>query len=151
MISLHINKENHEGYSDPTAYEALTNIQREDREKRYAHRTHRSFLPMVYICSPYAGETETNLERARRYCRFALSEGCIPIAPHLLFPQFMDDTDPKERSLAMHMNMVLLSKCSELWVFGSQVSSGMGVEIRKAKAKGKKVRHFTIGCKEVFS
>ena len=47
----------------------------------------------------------------------------------------MDDDDSKERELAMFMNMVLLGKCNELWVFGSTISNGMAQEIEKAKKR----------------
>ena len=101
---------------------------------------------MVYICSPYAGDVESNIEKARRYSRFAVESGCIPIAPHLLFPQFMSEKD--ERDEAMHMNLVLLGKCSELWVFGETITKGMGVEIRKAKFWHKPIRYFDENCEE---
>lgn len=81
---------NHEGYPDPTAYDALTAVAREEKAKRY--------LPLVYIASPFAGDTERNIAKARDYCRFAVSKGCIPLAPHLHYPQFMEDTDKAQRA-----------------------------------------------------
>lgn len=39
----------------------------------------RAFRPVVYICSPLAGDVERNQEKARTYCRFAVDSGCIPI------------------------------------------------------------------------
>lgn len=139
---MNVNKRNAEGYSDPTAYEALTNIELE------AKQVH-SFRPIVYICSPFSGDVEGNQQRARQYCRFAISAGCIPLAPHLFFPQFMSDLDPAERNLAIFMDLVLLSKCAELWVFGSTVSKGMSIEIEKATRKAMTIRYFTDDCKEV--
>ena len=85
---MSINKFNSEGYYDPTAYEALTNIEKEERALR-------AFRPIVYICSPYAGDVATNVENARRYSRFAVDMGYIPIAPHLLFPQFLNEDSLK--------------------------------------------------------
>lgn len=134
-------KRNSEGYFDPTAYEALTKIEREAK-------TH-AFRPMVYICSPLSGDIPANQRNARRYCRFAVDSGCIPLAPHLYFPQFMDDGNVAERDLALFMDIVLLSKCSELWVFGERISKGMSIEIEKAKRKGQPIRWFTDDCKEV--
>ena len=84
---MSINKFNGEGYYDPTAYEAMTAIEKEEKV------TH-TFRPIVYICSPYAGDTESNVKAAREYSRFAVDMGYIPFAPHLLFPQFLDDNDP---------------------------------------------------------
>lgn len=47
------------------------------------------------------------------------------------------------------MNMVLLGKCDQLWVFGKNISEGMEAEIGKAKKRGMAIRHFTEGMKEV--
>lgn len=38
-------------------------------------------MKKVYICSPYRGDTETNVENARKYCRAAVELSCLPIAP----------------------------------------------------------------------
>lgn len=37
--------------------------------------TDKQYRPLVYICSPYSGDTETNLERTRQFCRFAFEQG----------------------------------------------------------------------------
>lgn len=139
---MSINKFNSEGYYDPTPYEALTNIEKEERALR-------AFRPIVYICSPYAGDVTANMENARRYSRFAVDAGYIPIAPHLLFPQFLSDDNPKERQLGLFFGNALMSKCSEVWVFGDTVSKGMSIEIEKARRKGQPIRYFTENCQEV--
>ena len=137
-----INKFNCEGYYDPTAYEALTKIEQEAKALR-------AFRPVVYICSPFAGDMVKNQESARTYCRFAVDTGFVPIAPHIYFTQFMNDNNPKERDLALFMAIVLLSKCPELWVFGEEVTRGMSIEIEKARRKGQLIRYFTETCEEV--
>ena len=131
---------NAEGYPDPTAYKALTAIEREERAKQY--------LPLVYIASLFAGNTERNTERARGYCRFAVSKGCIPLAPHLLYPQFMDDDDRETRERGIFFALVLLGKCDELWVFGERISEGMEREIAKAKKRNMPIRYFNSKCVE---
>lgn len=138
---MSINKFNSEGYYDPTPYEALMKIEKETKQQ--------VFRPLVYICSPFSGEIEKNIESARRYSKFAVECGYIPLAPHLLLPQFMDDSNPKERALAVFMDMALMSKCAEVWVFGKIISNGMAIEIAKAKQKGQKIRYFNHKCKEV--
>lgn len=139
---MSINKFNSEGYIDPTAYEAITAIIKEER-------VNRTFRPIVYICSPYAGDVESHKEAARRYCRFAVDTGYIPIAPHLLFPQFLNDADPDERELGMFFGNALMSKCSEVWVFGSNISAGMQAEIKRARWKNYRLRYFTEDLEEV--
>lgn len=109
----------------------------------------REYRPLVYICSPLAGDVEGNMEKARRYCRFALERGQIPLAPHLLFPQFMDDEDPEERKLALFMDIILMGKCREVWVFGETISGGMRMEIDRATRRKQPVRYFNDACQEV--
>lgn len=133
---------NAEGYPDPTAFGAFCSIEKEEKALR-------AFRPIVYICSPYAGDIETNTAAARRYCRFAVEAGYIPIAPHLLFPQFLNDSDPKERELGLFFGNALLSKCAEMFVFGSRISEGMEAEIKRATWKGHRIRYFTESCEEV--
>ncbi|NLK53201.1 MAG: DUF4406 domain-containing protein [Syntrophomonadaceae bacterium] len=126
---------NSEGYPDPTPYEALKAV--------------RVYHPIVYICSPFAGDIKRNIERARGYCRLAVSQGYIPLAPHLHYPQFMDDGDPAQRKLGLWFALILLAKCDELWVFSERISSGMSAEITKAERRGMPIRYFDSKGEEV--
>jgi len=110
---------------------------------------YRPYRPLVYICSPLSGDVEGNTERTRKFCRFALEKGQIPLAPQLMFPQFMDDSDPEERQLALFMDVILLGKCSELWVLGDRVSEGMAEEIAVAEKRRQQVRYFNSDFAEV--
>lgn len=139
---MSVDKFNSEGYYDPTAYEAMSTVEKEERALR-------AFRPIVYICSPYTGEIEKNVKAAQEYSRFAVEKGYIPIAPHLLFPQFLNDANPKERQLGLFFGNALMSKCSEVWVFGSHISAGMEAEINRAKWKNYRLRYFTETCEEV--
>ena len=102
---MSIDKFNSEGYYDPTTYETLTNIYREETvaDKKAA------YLPLVYICSPYAGDVDHNVTNARTYSHFAVDNNAIPITTHLLYPQFMDDSREEERELAMHFNCIIIN------------------------------------------
>lgn len=140
MEDITISKYNPEHYLDMTAYEALRNLDKENKK---------GFRPIVYICSPFAGDTERNVQKARGYSRFAVSKGVIPLAPHLIFPQFMDDSHQEERETALFMGMVLLTKCRELWCFGDKRSPGMMAEIEKAKLRSMNIRYFNEFCVEV--
>ena len=138
------NKFNSEGYYSPTEHEAVRRIERQEK----AERRKAKYRPLVYICSPFSGKVKKNKRNARKYCRFALEQHTIPFAPHLLFPQFMDDNCPEERQLAMFMNMIMLGHCEELWVFGDRISAGMKQEIRKAERRHMKIRYFTEDLEE---
>lgn len=132
-----ISKYNSEGYCDPTAHEAVRNIEKALKKWR----------PLVYICSAYSGDIESNAQKARHYSRFAVDSGAIPLAAHLLLPQFM--SEETERELALFMDMVLMGRCEEVWVFGKNLTSGMAAEIAKAKQKHMTIRYFTEDCKEI--
>lgn len=132
---------NSEGYPDPTAGEALSRIAANEKQSL------RAFRPIVST-SPFSGDVETNVANARHYSRFAVDKGYIPIAPHLLFPQFLDDNNPVERELGLFFGNALMSKSAEVWVFGSRISSGMEAEIKRAKWKDYRLRYFTEECQE---
>lgn len=124
-----VDYKNPEGYADSVPYQALTNIDIEQKKYR----------PIVYICSAFSGDVEGNTKKARAYSRFAVDQGAIPIAPHLLLPQFMKEET--ERELAMFMDIAILSKCKELWVFGNP-TAGMQSEIAYAERKKMTIRYF---------
>lgn len=90
---------NHEGYIDEVPWQAIRNVEREAVERL-------PFLPLVYICAPYSGDVAKNTRKAAEFAAFAYRRGNIPITPHLLFP-FLDDENPDERKLALHMDLVL--------------------------------------------
>ena len=131
-----ISKFNIEGYYDPTPHEALSKIKKEERP----------WKPLVYVASPFAGDESRNTENARRYCRFAVDSGAIPLAPHIFLPRFMSEA--RERDAAMFMNTVFLGKCEQLWVFGERITDGMAAEIAKAQKRRIPIRYFTDDCKE---
>uniref|UniRef100_UPI004029CC7A DUF7768 domain-containing protein n=1 Tax=Ruminococcus bicirculans (ex Wegman et al. 2014) TaxID=1160721 RepID=UPI004029CC7A len=57
---------NSERYPDPTAYAGLTAAIKAEKAMH--------FKPVVYICSPYSGNTRLNTANARRYCRYAVDK-----------------------------------------------------------------------------
>ena len=135
---MSIDKNDNDGYFDQIAGETLSVSEEE------VHR------PIVYICSRFSGDVDQNVKAAQRYSRFAVDKGFIPIAPHLLFPQFLDDDNPAERQLGLFFGNVLMSTCAEVWVFGNTISSGMTAEIKRAEWKCYRLRYFNEACEEVF-
>ncbi len=99
-------------------------------------------MKRIYVCSRLAGDIENNIEKAKVYARFvAKTCGAIPIAPHIYFMQFLDDTVPEERAFGTMAGLMLLSDCDELWYFGNSVSGGMIREIIAAKEQNIPVRY----------
>ena len=91
-------------------------------------------MKKVFICSPYRGDIKENTKIARDFGRLAAKCDYVPIIPHLVFPQFLDDNDPKERILGITLGAELLKVCDMMWVVGSKVTKGMQFEIDAAKA-----------------
>ena len=90
-------------------------------------------MRLVYISSPLRGDVERNIQRARDYCAYAASCGVIPLAPHTIFTQYLDDEQPEQREQGLAMGRDLMWRCDDLWVVGNTISSGMREEIELAK------------------
>ena len=105
---------------------------------------------IVFVSSPLAAETEwqrhLHVEHAKKACAFVVEKGCIPFAPHLLFPTFMTDDNPLERERAIQMGLEMISRCDGLWVFPyeDRISLGMAREIMRASALGKRIALWSL-------
>jgi hypothetical protein len=98
---------------------------------------------LIYVCSPLRGvDYELNLKQAARYSRFVAGCNAIPVTPHLFFTSFLQDRVRAERKLGIEMGLDILTKCSQLWVFGFRISIGMKLEINLAKQLHIPIRHF---------
>ena len=107
------------------------------------------YYPLVYVCSPYRGNVEENVINARKYSRFTFDNKNIPLTPHLLYPQFLNDDDIFERNIAIHkINYVLIGLCKEMWVFGDAITDVMQREILIAKKRKMRIRYFSQDLKE---
>ena len=101
-------------------------------------------MKLIYVASPYAGDIEKNTEFAKEACRFVMDEGCAFFAPHLLYPQVLDEDDPAERELGLAMGRTVLEWCDEVWVFGDSISSGMQAEVELAEDLELPVKHISV-------
>lgn len=144
---------NREGYADPVAGAVVSSMMREYRKKQreqYKRIAEIKSRPKVYIVSPYAGDVEKNTTAAIVYARFAVDCKRIPVVSHLLYPQILDDNNPKQRELGLLFGQALLALCKEVWVFGSVYSSGMKAEIHEARKLNKTIRFFNEKMEELY-
>ncbi|MFI3226513.1 MAG: DUF4406 domain-containing protein [Clostridia bacterium] len=88
---------------------------------------------MVYIASPLRGDYEKNIEKAVEYCKMVAEQGIIPLAPHIIFSQWCNDSIPSEREKGLELGLELMKHCSELWVMGEEISEGMRGELLFAR------------------
>lgn len=93
-------------------------------------------MKKIYICSALHGDIQNNIEKAKKYCEYAVKEcGAIPVAPHIYFTLFLNDDIPEERNIGKLAGMQMLNECDELWYFGDRITKGMIAEIIYAKEK----------------
>ena len=97
-------------------------------------------MKLIYMASPYAGDIEKNTAFAKKACRHVMNEGHAFFAPHLLYPQLLDDSNPQERQAGLDMGLAMLPRCDELWCYGDRISYGMHLEIEEAVRIGIPVR-----------
>lgn len=90
---------------------------------------------IVGVCSPFGG-SEENLAKAREYCAQEVKAGNIPIAPHLIFTQFMSEETDRDKGISFGIE--LLSRLDELHVY-CKPTSGMRREIETLSKKGMKI------------
>ena len=98
-------------------------------------------MKLIYVASPYSGDVENNRQYAKQACRFVAELGHAFFAPHLLYPEILNDADPHERQMGLDMGLVVLSRCDELWAFGETISPGMQGELAEAKRLGLPIQY----------
>lgn len=54
----------------------------------------------VYICAPLGGDVQGNLEKAKRFAKYALKCGTAPVVPHF-YALCLNDNTPSEREMGM--------------------------------------------------
>lgn len=91
----------------------------------------------VYVCHPFSADPIRNILRVRGIARGLIDAGHCPVAPHLYYPQIVNEDT--ERDLAMSLCLELVSTCDELRVYG-EPSPGMRREIDHARRIGVPVR-----------
>ncbi len=103
-------------------------------------------MKMIYLASPYDGNLEKNVAFAKAGCDFVMKQGHGFFAPHLTYTKILDDSDPRQRKVALEMALTMLKRCDELWVFrfsGEDITPAMSVEISFAKQEGIPVREIS--------
>ena len=106
-----------------------------------------SGMKRVIIESPFAGDTERNIEYARKCLHHALMKNEAPVVSHLLYTQagVLDDTIPSERALGIEAGLVW-GKEAELTVVYEDlgITEGMRLGIERAKKEGRPIEYRKI-------
>lgn len=91
---------------------------------------------LVYICAPLRGDAIHNIEFARQKAQEVFQSGDIPVCPHITLPSNADPACSVQDEAAREMGLRLLESCQQVNVYGSTITEGMRVEIRRAQELG---------------
>lgn len=112
---------------------------------------------LLYVCSPYRGDTKRNKEYARKLTRTALDNGFVPVTVHLYLTEVTDEQNPEERKRGMAAGMAILEKCKYILIGDKYgISEGMKGEMTLAALKGiimlyeKDGKTYLVDSKEEF-
>lgn len=97
--------------------------------------------PVVYIASAFSGDPVGNSKKTMQYSRCVIEKGGIPLNPILNLLGVITEDD---RDTAMKIDLCLLKRADELWVFGDP-TPGMQREIAEAKRLGLETKYFDYG------
>ena len=76
----------------------------------------------IFICSPYQGNIEENKKKAAYYAKIVAKSGNVPVAPHIYFPNFLDEKNSNERMTGIEMGLELMDTCDMVYVFGFEIT-----------------------------
>ena len=101
---------------------------------------------LVYVCSPLRASTPEgqaqNEATAARMCQILWEMGFLPVAPHLYFPRFAPDSDPRSRAGGIKAGLELIAYCERMVVLDAPPSEGMRGEIEEAIRLGIPIHPF---------
>ncbi len=102
---------------------------------------------LVFLESPYTGDTERNIRYARACMRDCLRRNESPFASHLLYTQegVLDDTDPENRELGIAAAMDWAAKANKTVVYTDLgISQGMKYGVERAEQERRPVEYRTL-------
>ena len=123
---------------------------------RLAHKKGGVNMNKVYIISRYRASTEREQELNRNIARYfakqIIYEDKIPVAPHLFYTQFLDDSIESERECGLGLGIHDLKHSDEflLVIIDGVISSGMSEEIKVVSRLGMPGRIVTMSKREVL-
>ena len=103
--------------------------------------------PVVYIASAFSGDIEGNVERTKRYSRFAIEQGAYPVNPILNLLDVISEETDRDAALEIDLQILRSGGISELWSFG-EPSAGMKAEIKTAEEMGLPIRRFSTDMED---
>ncbi len=88
----------------------------------------------VYIAHPLGKgpDREANRASAAKWVAWAAEQGVCPMATWITLSGEWDESD-EHRRRGLEMDYAQINRCDEMWLCGSHISPGMGLEAEHAK------------------
>lgn len=106
---------------------------------------------LVYLESPFAGDTEANLAYARACMRDCIARGEAPFVSHALYtqPGVLDDGDAHERKMGMAAGFAWAAVAEKTVVYLDRgTSPGMQAGIDDARINNRSIEYRTLYAAE---
>ena len=99
----------------------------------------------VIIETPFSGDQIKNKAYARECMLDSLNRGESPFLSHLLYPQVLDDNDPRQRKLGIEAGLAFGKLCDKTVVYTDLgISHGMDIGIFEAEECGRPIEMRTL-------
>lgn len=103
-------------------------------------------MKLVIIESPFAGETDRNIQYALRALADSIHRGESPYASHLLYPRVLDDAVTLERSHGIQLGYEWMRRADLVAVYQDYgLSHGMANAVHRASVLGLPLDYRSIG------
>lgn len=89
----------------------------------------------------FISQAKENMCWARRFCKYVLDNGYVPVNYFTVFSNFVHEIANLETMIDSINSLIV--RCDQLWAFG-EISEGMWFEIKMCKDLGIPVRYFSI-------
>lgn len=102
-------------------------------------------MKRAFVISPYAGDVTRNVAYAQRALHYCFAAGYAPFAGHLVYPQVLNDDDPKDREFGMTSAYAFLAVCDVAFSFMDLgVSRGMRADLEAARRLKIRIEYLSI-------
>lgn len=102
-------------------------------------------MEKVILESPYAGDTDKNVQYARECMLDCLRRNEAPMVSHLLYTQVLDDMTPDERALGIEAGLLWGRHATKTVVYTDLgVTSGMKLGIERAEKENREIEYRTL-------
>lgn len=101
---------------------------------------------MAYVCSPYKGEIEKNILKAKEISIQAFNQGYLPLCVHAMLEATTGLNEQYDRPFIIQTCLEYLKKCDTIIVnTDEETTQGMNAELKLAEKLGLQFKKYKRG------